>query len=289
MHPAHVKVKASGALHHRCWPPSDQIEPALPEITLYILTLLFVAAFVAGFVDSIAGGGGLITVPAMLLAGLPPIDTLATNKLQSLFGSGSATLAYARGGHVELRSQMPMAIMSALGAALGAAMTTFVPGDVLRALLPILLIVIALYFLFKPNIGDADKHRRMTPFLFGVTLVPLIGFYDGIFGPGTGSFFMLAFVTLLGFGMLKATAHTKMLNFASNIGAFAVFAVSGAIHWKAGLVMGVGQFLGAQAGSLLAMRSGSKIIRPLLVVACVALATKLLADPANPLRTWLGL
>jgi uncharacterized membrane protein YfcA len=260
----------------------------LPEITLYVLTLLFLAAFVAGFVDAIAGGGGLITVPAMLIAGLPPIDTLATNKLQSLFGSGSATLAYARGGHVELRSQFPMAIMSALGSAVGAALTTFVPGDVLRALLPVLLIVIALYFLFKPNLGDADKHQRMTSFLFGLTLVPLIGFYDGIFGPGTGSFFMLAFVTLLGFGMLKATAHTKMLNFASNIGAFAVFFVSGAIHWKAGLIMGVGQFLGAQAGSRLAMRSGAKIIRPLLVIACVALAIKLLADPTNPLRAWLG-
>lgn len=260
----------------------------MPEITLYLLVLLFLAAFLAGFVDAIAGGGGLITVPAMLIAGLPPLDTLATNKLQSLFGSGSATLAYARGGHVELRTQLPMAVMSALGAALGAALTTFVPGDVLRAMLPILLIVIALYFLLKPNLGDADKHQRMTPFLFGLTLVPLVGFYDGIFGPGTGSFFMLAFVTLLGYGMLKATAHTKMLNFASNIGAFAVFAISGAIHWKVGLVMGAGQFLGAQAGSRLAMRSGAKIIRPLLVIACVALAIKLLADPANPLRVWLG-
>lgn len=260
----------------------------MPEITLYLLSLLFIAAFLAGFVDAIAGGGGLITVPAMLLAGFSPIETLGTNKLQSLFGSGSATLAYARGGHVELRSQLPMALMSAIGAALGAMLTTFVPGDVLKALMPVLLVVIALYFLLRPNLGDLDRHRRMTPFLFGLTLVPLIGFYDGIFGPGTGSFFMLAFVTLLGYGLLKATAHTKMLNFASNIGAFAVFALSGVIHWKAGLVMGAGQFLGAQAGSRLAMRSGARIIRPLLVIGCVALALRLLADPANPLRVFLG-
>lgn len=260
----------------------------MPEITLYILSLLFLAAFVAGFVDAIAGGGGLITVPAMLIAGFSPIETLGTNKLQSLFGSGSATLAYARGGHVDLSTQLPMAVMSALGSAVGAMLTTFVPGDVMRAILPVLLIVIALYFLLKPDLGDSDKHRRMTPFLFGLTLVPLIGFYDGIFGPGTGSFFMLAFVMLLGYGMLKATAHTKMLNFASNIGAFAVFALSGVIHWKAGLVMGVGQFLGAQAGSRLAMRSGAKIIRPLLVIGCVALAIRLLSDPANPLRVWAG-
>ena len=265
-----------------------QIEPALTDITLHLTGLLFLAAFIAGFVDAIAGGGALVTVPALLIAGFSPLETLGTNKLQSLFGSGSATLAYARAGHVDLRSQFPMAAMSALGSAVGAMLTTFIPGDVLRAALPVLLVVIALYFLLKPDLGDADKHRRMTPFLFGTTLVPAIGFYDGIFGPGTGSFFMLAFVTLLGFGLLKATAHTKMLNFASNIGAFAVFALSGVIHWKAGLVMGVGQFLGAQAGSHLAMRSGARIIRPLLVICCAALAMRLLADPSNPLRVWIG-
>lgn len=260
----------------------------MPEITIYLLTLLFLAAFVAGFIDSIAGGGGLISVPAMLIAGFPPIETLGTNKLQSLFGSGSATVAYARGGHVDLKAQLPMAIMSALGSAVGAGIATFVPGDVLRALMPVLLILIALYFLLKPNLGDVDSHHRITPFLFGLTLVPLIGFYDGVFGPGAGSFFMLAFVALLGYGMLKATAHTKLLNFGSNIGAFAIFAISGVIVWKAGLVMGLGQFLGAQAGSRLAMKNGAKIIRPLLVVACIALAIRLLADPSNPVRTWIG-
>lgn len=261
----------------------------MPELTFLTLILLFLAAFVAGFIDSIAGGGGLVTVPALLLAGFSPIQTLGTNKVQSLFGSGSATLAYARGGQVNLRSQVPMAAMSALGAAIGAVATTYIPGTVLQASMPVLLVVIALYFLLKPNIGDIDKHQRMTGFLFGVTLVPLIGFYDGLFGPGTGSFFMLAFVTLLGYGMLKATAHTKLLNFGSNIGAFAVFAFSGAIHWQAGVAMGIGQFLGAQAGSQLAMKNGARIIRPLLVVACIALAVKLFSDPANPLRVWLGI
>ncbi|MDB5525408.1 MAG: sulfite exporter TauE/SafE family protein [Rhizobium sp.] len=260
----------------------------MPEITVYLLLMLFFAAFVAGFIDSIAGGGGMITVPAMLIAGFSPIQTLGTNKLQSLFGSGSATLAYSRGGHVSLGTQLPMAAMSALGSALGAAITTYVPGYVLQALMPLLLIAIALYFGFKPAISDSDRHQRLTPFLFGLTIVPLIGFYDGVFGPGTGSFFMLAFVMLAGFGLLKATAHTKMLNFASNIGAFCIFAFSGVILWKTGLVMGVGQFLGAQAGSRFAMRNGAKIIRPLLVVTCIALAIRLLADPVNPVRVWLG-
>ncbi len=112
--------------------------------------------------------------------------------------------------------------------------------------------------------------------------------YDGIFGPGAGSFYMLGFVLLAGFGMLKATAHTKLLNLGSNLGSLAVFAVNGAILWKVGLIMGVGQLIGAQLGSRLAMRSGAKIIKPLLVISCVALATKLLADPAHPIRIWLG-
>jgi uncharacterized protein len=261
----------------------------LPDIALHIIAFLFVAAFVAGFIDSIAGGGGLVTVPALLIAGLPPLDALGTNKLQSLFGSGSATLAYARKGHVRLKEQLPMAAMSFLGAVLGAVLATRLPGDVLKAFLPLLLIAVALYFGLKRNMGDEDRHARMAPLAFTMTFVPVIGFYDGMFGPGTGSFFMLAFVTMAGFGLLKATAHTKLLNFASNEGGFVVFSLSGVILWKVGLVMAVGQFLGAQTGSRLAMRNGAKIIRPLLVLTCMALAAKLLADPANPVRLWLGL
>lgn len=258
------------------------------DLAFHVLLLLFLAAFIAGFIDSIAGGGGMITIPAMLLAGLPPLQTLGTNKLQGLFGSGSATLAYARAGHVNLRQQLPMAALSTIGAALGAVLATVLPGDVLKAVLPFLLLGIALYFALKPNIGDVDKHRRLAEAAFTFTVVPLIGFYDGVFGPGTGSFFMLAFVTLAGFGVLKATAHTKLLNFGSNIGAFAVFLAYGVILWKIGLIMGAGQFLGAQAGSRFAMKRGAKIIKPLLVVTSMALAVRLMADPENPLRVWLG-
>lgn len=263
--------------------------PALPDIALHLLLLLCIAAFFAGFVDSIAGGGGLITVPAMLIAGIPPLQTLGTNKVQSMFGAASATLAYAQKGHVNLQEQLPMALMALMGGALGAALATIVPGEVLRAVMPVLLIAIALYFAFKPNLSDNDTHRRITPFAFGLTLVPAIGFYDGVFGPGTGSFFMLSFVTLAGFGMLKATAHTKLLNLGSNVGALIVFASFGATLWKIGLLMGLCQFLGAQVGSRLAMRIGARLIKPLLVVVCIAFAVKLIADPANPLRVWLGL
>lgn len=253
------------------------------DLSLEILLLLAFAAFLAGFIDSIAGGGGLVTVPALLLAGLSPVEALGTNKLQGLFGSGSATIAYASMGHVDLKAQLPSAVLAALGAVAGAALATLMPGDILRALLPILLIAIALYFAFKPQLDDIDRTRRMTPFLFGLVVVPLIGFYDGIFGPGTGSFFMLAFISLAGFGVLKATAHTKLLNFASNVGGFAAFAVAGAVLWQIGLMMGVMQFLGARLGASLAMKNGAKLIKPLLVVTCVALAIRLLLDQDQPL------
>ena len=241
-----------------------------------ILALLTIAAFLAGFVDAIAGGGGLITVPALLLAGVPPVTALGTNKLQGLFGSGSATLAYAARGHVDLGKQLPSAVLAFAGALAGAGLATILPGDILRQLLPFLLIAIALYFGFKKGLGDSDRAERLGPFWFMVGIVPAIGFYDGLFGPGTGSFFMLAFVALAGYGLLKATAHTKLLNFASNLGGLAGFVLAGAVLWKIGLLMGIAQFLGARLGATLAMKNGARIVRPLLVVTCVALAIRLL-------------
>ncbi|MGE0279172.1 MAG: TSUP family transporter [Rhizobiaceae bacterium] len=259
------------------------------ELATDTVLLLMVASFAAGFIDSIAGGGGLITVPALLLAGLSPIDALGTNKLGGMFGSGSATIAYASKGHVDLKAQLPSAALSAVGGGFGALLATIVPGEWMRAMLPVLLVAIALYFAFKPNTDDVDRAQCMSPALFGFTLVPAIGLYDGLFGPGTGSFFMLAFVSLLGYGVLKATAHTKLLNFGSNIGSFVIFVLAGAVVWKVGLLMGVTQFLGARVGASLAMRVGAKLLKPLLVLACVALAIRLMLDPTNPLRTYIGL
>jgi uncharacterized protein len=259
------------------------------DLAPQILLFLFFAAVAAGFVDSIAGGGGLITVPCLLLAGIPPLESIATNKVQGPFGAASATIAYARRGHVNLRTQLPMALIAALGGAAGAMIASYVPGHILGAAIPVLLIGIALFFAFKPNLSDTDSTRRITPALFAATAVPVVALYDGIFGPGAGSFYMLGFVLLAGFGLLKATAHTKLLNLGSNLGSLAVFAVNGAIFWKLGLMMGVGQLIGAQIGSRLAMRGGAKIIKPLLVIVCLAMATKLVSDPGHPIRIWLGI
>ena len=246
------------------------------EVATHLALLLILAAFLAGFVDSIAGGGGLISVPALLLAGASPIEALATNKLQGTFGAATATVTYARAGHVDLRGQLGMAVISAIGGGLGALVAHLIPVGVLRVVMPVVLVAVALFFALKPGLSDADRVERIRPGVFAVTAVPLIAAYDGFFGPGTGSFFMLAFVMLAGYGVLKATAHTKLLNFASNIGSLAVFIPSGAMWWAVGLCMAAAQVLGAAIGARLAMRVGARLIKPLLVVTSTGMAGRLL-------------
>nr|WP_272211336.1 TSUP family transporter [Marinicella sp. W31]MDC2877223.1 TSUP family transporter [Marinicella sp. W31] len=267
----------------RCFHDFAGVRSAVFEASPDLLLILFAAAFVAGFVDSIAGGAGLITIPVMLIAGIPPLQTLGTNKLQGIFGAASATISYARGGRVAPRTQWPMALLAFAGGAAGAVLATIISGDILLAALPVLLVGIGLYFALRSGLDDTDRLQRLSVPFFTAVIVPAIGFYDGLFGPGTGSFFMIAFVTLGGLGMLKATARTKLLNLSSNLGAFVVFVAGGAILWKIGLIMGVGQFIGAQTGSRLAMRRGAKIIRPLLAISSLAMAAKVFFDEKNPL------
>jgi hypothetical protein len=246
------------------------------ELTTEVVMMLTAAAFVAGLIDSIAGGGGLITVPALMLAGVPPVNALATNKVQGAFGSGMAAFTYARHGHIDLRSQARPALASFLAAVAGSSLVPFIPTDALRLILPVILVGIALFFALKPGLSDFDRAQRMTPATYGLTLVPLIGFYDGLVGPGTGAFFMLGFVLLAGYGVLKATANTKLLNFASNIGSLVAFSLAGAPLWGLGVVMGLAQAAGAQIGSRLAMRNGARLIKPLLVVSSTVLALRLI-------------
>lgn len=243
---------------------------------LQILGLLVLAAIAAGFVDSIAGGGGLITVPVLMMAGLPPDQALATNKVQGSVGAATAALAYARSGLVDLRRQLRTAALAFAAGLAGALLVTALPAQALRVMLPVVLIGIALFFAFKPGLNDLDRAARLSPGVFALTVVPAIGFYDGLIGPGAGAFYMLAFVALAGFGILKATAHTKLLNFASNLGGLTAFALTGHPLWAAGLLMGAGQMLGAWLGARLAMRIGARVIRPLLVVTSTALALRLL-------------
>ena len=230
------------------------------------------------------GGGGLLCLPALLLAGLDPVAALATNKLQGSFGTGAATFTFWNKGVVQPRQHLATIAMVFVGATAGTAAVGYAPKQALQLLLPPLLVLIALYFAFAPRLSEVERHPRLPASAFRYGLAPVIGFYDGIFGPGTGSFFMLALVTLSGLGLVAATGRTKLYNFTSNVAALMVFIVSGKILWTVGLIMGLGQVIGAQLGASLAIRNGAKIIRPLLVVVCVGMAIKLLLDPANPVR-----
>ena len=252
-----------------------------------VIALLFCAAIVAGFIDAIAGGGGLVTIPALLASGVSPVAAIATNKVQGSFGTASATWAFWRKGLIDFELLTWPLIATVMGAAVGSFGIMFVDTTWLMVVLPILLAAIAVYFLIGPKANDEVTHPRLTPFTFGA-VAGGIGVYDGFFGPGTGSFFALALVTLLGMGLTRATAHTKALNFTSNAVSVVVFTIGGHVLWAVGLLMAVGQVIGGWLGSHTAIRFGPKIIRPLLVVISLAMVMKLLADPTNPLRVWIS-
>lgn len=254
-------------------------------LSIETLGALLAVGLLAGFVDSVAGGGGLLTLPALLWAGLTPAESLATNKLQSSFGSFSATLKFARGGEVRPRDMAAMIACTFAGSAAGATLVQMLDPGFLRDVIPVLLIGIALYLLVSPKAGDIDAHQRIHERAFALTAGTGIGFYDGFFGPGTGTFFAISFVSLLGYNLRKATAHTKVLNFTSNIAALLFFLLGGHIVWVVGLVMGVGQYLGAQLGAHMVIRNGARLVRPMLVAASLAITAKLVwTDERNILR-----
>lgn len=256
------------------------------HLTVEIIALLALVAFVAGFIDAMAGGGGLLTIPALLAAGIPPVSAIATNKLQGCFGTGGAFLAFAWRGHVDFRRFAWPAAAAFAGSALGAFVLQRIDPSFLAAFIPLLLIGIAIYFVAGPRMSDEDRHARL-----GATglcaATAAIGFYDGFFGPGTGSFFTTLLVALAGLGLVRAIAHTKFLNFVTNVAGLSVMMAGGKVIWTLGLAMAVASVAGNQAGAYAAMRFGGKGVRPLLVVMSLALTAKLLSDPGNPLRVWL--
>ncbi|WP_168386091.1 sulfite exporter TauE/SafE family protein [Erwinia amylovora] len=243
-----------------------------------LLGVLFLVALLAGFIDSIAGGGGLLTVPALLAAGLSPAQALATNKLQSVGGSFSASLYFIRRKAVNLREQRLNIALTFVGSLAGALLVQHVQGDILRQLLPLLVIAIGLYFLLMPRIGEEDRQRRLHGVLFALVAGGCVGFYDGFFGPGAGSFYALAFVTLCGYNLAKSTAHAKVLNFTSNLGGLLLFMLGGKVVWLVGLVMLAGQVCGARLGARMVLSKGQKLIRPMIVIVSAVMSAKLLYD-----------
>lgn len=244
-------------------------------ITAATYAALTATAVATGFIDSIAGGGGLIMMPALLFAGVPPINALATNKLQSVFGTGVALRNYARSGLVEWRPNRVSAALVFAGATIGALVVQMIDTRLLNLIIPFLLVAVALYVLLSPRMNDDDAHHRVSASGYA-PVGGAIGLYDGFFGPGTGTFFTTSLVALRGYGLTKATALTKLFNFTSNVASVLLFALGGKMLWLLGLSMAAGAMLGGYLGSHTAMRFGARLIRPLLVVISLGLTAKLL-------------
>jgi hypothetical protein len=238
--------------------------------------ILFAAGLFAGLIDSMAGGGGLITIPVLLGMGMPPQTALGTNKLQGTFGSGSAMLHFARAGSVRLRDCAIGVVWTAFGAAAGAMAVQTLDPSFLRLAIPLLLIAIASVMLFSPRLGMADVRERMGKNVFFLVFGLAIGFYDGFFGPATGTFWAMAFVLCLGFNLTRATAWTKVMNFTSNLVSLLFFLAGGFVSLPEGIVMGLGQFAGARIGSRLVISRGSRFVRPIFIAVVIAVSARLL-------------
>jgi uncharacterized membrane protein YfcA len=242
-----------------------------------VLAALVLTAFVAGYVDAVAGGGGLLTVPALLLAGLPPAEAVATNKLQGTFGVAIASYAFWRAGHLDLRSLRWPIAGAALGAGFGSAMVSVADPGWLETAAPLALVLVAGYFALAPSLDRPRVARAASPLALAALLAFPVGTYDGFLGPGAGSFYMAGFVMLAGPSLIEATASTKVLNATSNAVALLVFLGGGKVVFMYGLPMALGQIAGAQLGAACTLRFGSAIIRPLVIAVSVLMALRLIA------------
>lgn len=250
-----------------------------------ILLKFFFIAMLAGSIDAIAGGGGLITLPTLLATGMPPSIAVATNKVGAVGGAFSAALHFVRKGHVTLHDIIFHIVFVFIGATLGAALLLVLPSRILMLLIPFMLIGFALFFLFSPNIGASEGKARISKVLFVGGICPVLGFYDGFCGPGTGTLMVIACIMLQGSSMLKAMAMAKVLNTTSNLASLLFFIAYGHIYWGIGLVMLVGQCVGGNLGARLAISKGQRLIRIFMVVMSVAMSIKMLIDAGA--ATWL--
>jgi len=248
------------------------------DLTIATALFLLAASFFAGFIDSIAGGGGLIQLPALLI-GLPKSETaevLGTNKLTSIFGTITAAVLYRKQIKPDPKVLLAMGVPALLGSAGGAMLASKIPTSSMRPMVLVLLIVVAVYTWFKPDLGKFENLRHLPKRRIQIAALAgvIIGFYDGIFGPGTGSFLMLILVASLGYAFITASAIAKVVNVATNVGAIFVFGINGAVIWQIGIIMGVANISGAVFGARLAIKGGSTLVRKVFLIVTVALIVK---------------
>ncbi|MCP4347564.1 MAG: TSUP family transporter [Desulfobacterales bacterium] len=235
------------------------------EITPEIFAVLFTSGLLAGFIDSVAGGGGLITLPVLLSVGLPPQLALGTNKLQGSFGTLSASYNYIKKGEVKLKDCHIGILYTFIGAAAGSWAVQMLNPLFIKHVIPFLLLFVLFYTLFSPKLGDDDHEPRMKQNMFFLVFGMGLGFYDGFFGPGTGSFWTAVLCIFLGFNMTKASGITRVMNFTSNIVALSLFIIGNNVLYSVGIIMAIGQVIGARIGSNLAIQKGARFIRPVFL------------------------
>jgi uncharacterized membrane protein YfcA len=250
----------------------------LASFSYELLAFLFFVAIVASFLDTLAGGGGLLTLPALMMAGLPPLSALATNKLQSSMGTATATLMMLRNKHVRWDNVKWLMLAAFIGSTIGTIIIQLINTDALTIVIPVVIAFIGLYFLFTPTVDAANKKPIMSAARYKKVVVPLIGCYDGLFGPGTGSFFALAGRALRAQPFLQATAIAKTLNFSTNIASLIIFLLAGQVIWLIGLTMMLGQFIGAWLGAHCLFKIPVNYLRYLVVFMCFAMLVKYITN-----------
>lgn len=264
--------------------PAPSALPAVvgPVIALggWVLAGLVVAALVAGWVDAVVGGGGIVQLPALLI-GLPPdvpVATVsATNKLSSVAGTATAAVSYLRSVPVRWRAAVPLVVMAWLGSSAGAHLVHYVPRKWFTPVVLVVLVGIGIYTLRRPELGlhHTPRHEGRASFVLLLAIGLVIGLWDGLVGPGTGTFLVIALVALLGYGFLQASALAKIANLATNLAALAVFIGSGHVLWAVGLPMAAANFVGGLLGARTAIRHGSVFVRRVFLVVIVLLGARL--------------
>ncbi|WP_314427013.1 TSUP family transporter [uncultured Microbacterium sp.] len=256
----------------------------LEQLTWGTLILVIVAAFAAGWIDAVVGGGGLLQLPALLLIpGISPIQALATNKLASVFGTATSSVTYYRRAKPDIRTALPMAAIALAGSFGGAAVATVLPAAAFKPIIVVALLAVALFTAFRPQMGAATRLRfsghkhHITAGLAGL----VIGFYDGLIGPGTGTFLVISLVALLGYDFLQASAKAKIVNLATNTGALLLFIPHGAVLWLLGGILAAANVAGSYLGSRMAISKGATFIRVVFLIVVVALIAKLGVDVWN--------
>ncbi|MDA7027091.1 TSUP family transporter [Bacillus sp. CLL-7-23] len=248
-------------------------------IDLSTLLLLMCFGFLAAFIDSVVGGGGLISIPALLFVGLPPQVAIATNKLASTMGALTSTITFIRSGKVNFQVISRLFPLVFVGSLAGALTVNFISSELLKPLVFILLIVVTIYTIFKKNWGTESTYRKLTikKYILFATIICLIGFYDGFLGAGTGSFMMFAFL-MIGFDFLQSAGNAKFLNFGSNIAALIMFIFLGTVNFSYGIPMGLSMILGALVGSNFAIKKGVNYVKVLFIFVTVLLIGKNIVD-----------